>query len=521
MLTSTEITNHTHSYQTQSKTALVDGIMESNPDCNKAYGTLDHLNAHARMQKHGSIETRTRAPVRSKDWYYRLKERKGPCAYSSPFWSFYEDIAQLVSSSVSPANSPDTVDDDLSSPGLSPTNPSPIYYYVDRVGSSFGSPSSPTEMYDTDPPSAYPASSSNNIYQRPLPTPQNTCSFSTVSDIRESDEPAYPSDSASGDVHSSADFSHSYPESHSQHPHISSYHTDARSPSTQPAVSRDSYIETPSASALPSSLLGQRHMSEPAILAVPSAYSTTSGADTTRYSYPMAYSNSSRSSYAPSLQRGTSIGSLRDLRHQHQQLHYSSSRSPTGWKTEEDSYHMAHGTHASEGSYQTDAGWRYNPSTQPTLSRDSYIETISTDNLGKRLRTEKSPSPQRKRRRQRSQRGSFVANPGGSESPKAPIVPLTLPPLDSHHIPREENTLVNLELDSPRLGSEGGYDTTRSQETLVGPTYDDSSDLRDFPGTNVAPRKPVGGLSWSNPYLWSVWQEYRERQSAAQSEEFV
>ncbi|KAE9396547.1 hypothetical protein BT96DRAFT_110063 [Gymnopus androsaceus JB14] len=57
--------------------------------------------------------------------------------------------------------------------------------------------------------------------------------------------------------------------------------------------------------------------------------------------------------------------------------------------------------------------------------------------------------------------------------------------LDSYHIPRGEDTLVDLELDSPRLGSEGGPDTTRSQETLVGSSYgdfsygEDSSDLPD------------------------------------------
>ncbi|KAE9399556.1 hypothetical protein BT96DRAFT_993885 [Gymnopus androsaceus JB14] len=317
--------------------------------------------------------------------------------------SFYEDIAQLVCSSVSPANSPDTVDDDLSSPGLSPTNPSPIYYYVDRVGSSFGSPSSPTEMYDTDPPSAYPASSSNNIYQQPLPTPQNTYSFATVSDIRESDEPAsYPSDSPSpGDVHSSADFSHSYPESHSQHPHISSYQTDAGSrynPSTQPTFSRDSYVETSSASALPSSLLDQRRMSEPAILAVPNAYSTTSGADNSRYSYPMAYSNSSRSSYAPSLQRGASIGSLRDLRHQHQQLHYSSSRSHTGWKTEEDSHHMAHGTHAGEGlesplsPFQPSFPGSVSAGDSPTMAQGIQYSPIAEDYRTSPPGTSNSPS---------------------------------------------------------------------------------------------------------------------------------
>ncbi|KAJ3906313.1 Zn finger family DNA binding protein [Lentinula edodes] len=277
-----------------------------------------------------------------------------PFVHRSGSESFYEDIAQLVSSSISPANSPDTVDDDLSSsPGLSPTHTSPNYYYVDRVEPSFGSPSSPTEMYDTDPPSAYPASSSN-IYQQPLPTPQNTYSFTAVNDIRESDAPAsYPSDSPSpGDVQSSADFSHSYPESHPQHPHISSYQTDS-DPRYNPAtLSRDSYLETSSASNISSSgLLDQRRMSEPAILAIPNNYSTNSStADTSsRYSYPMSYNNSSRSSYAPSLQRGSSIGSLRDLRLHHQHLHYSSPRSHNGWKTEDDSHHMAHSTHVNEG----------------------------------------------------------------------------------------------------------------------------------------------------------------------------
>ncbi|KIK61713.1 hypothetical protein GYMLUDRAFT_58766 [Collybiopsis luxurians FD-317 M1] len=225
--------------------------------------------------------------------------------------TFYQDIAQLVTSSVSPANSPDTVDDDLaSSPG-----PSPIYYYAEP---SFGSPSSPTEMYDSDPPSAYPASSSN-IYQQPLATPQNAFSFNTVSDIRESGANAsYPSDSPSpGDVHSSVDFQ--------QPSHLSSYNPaflEANPPSP--------------------SILDQRRMSEPAILAVPNAYSTNSS------SYSMPFNNSSRSSYPHSLQRGASIGSLRDLHLQHQHLHYSSSRSQSAWKTKEDSHHMSHGAHGSE-----------------------------------------------------------------------------------------------------------------------------------------------------------------------------
>ncbi|KAJ4469586.1 Zn finger family DNA binding protein [Lentinula aciculospora] len=273
-----------------------------------------------------------------------------PFAHRSGSDSFYEDIAQLVSSSVSPANSPDTVDDDLSSsPGLSPTHASPNYYYVSSLEPSFGSPSSPTEMYDTDPPSAYPATS--NLYQQPLHTPQNTYSFTAVSDIRESAAPAsYPSDSPSpADVQSSADFSHSYTESHSQ---ISSYQTDADLRYNPASLSRDSYLDTsPPSDASSSGYLDHRRMSEPALVAIPNAYSTSSSVTGTssRYSYPMSYSNSSRSSYPPSLQRGASIGSLRDLRLHHQHLHYSSPRSHNGWKIEEDSHHMAQSTHASQG----------------------------------------------------------------------------------------------------------------------------------------------------------------------------
>ncbi|KAE9388926.1 hypothetical protein BT96DRAFT_1003727 [Gymnopus androsaceus JB14] len=124
----------------------------------------------------------------------------------------------------------------------------------------------------------------------------------------------------------------------------------------------------------------------------------------------------------------------------------------------------------------------------------------------------------------REEGSSLVADPGGSESPKMPIVPPTLPPLDSHHILRGEDTLVNLGLDSPQLGSEGGYNTTRSQETLVGPSYGDfyyGEDSSNFPDRCNTDVPPGGGLSWSNPYLWSVWREYHERQSAAQPEESV
>ncbi|KAE9388920.1 hypothetical protein BT96DRAFT_416288 [Gymnopus androsaceus JB14] len=122
----------------------------------------------------------------------------------------------------------------------------------------------------------------------------------------------------------------------------------------------------------------------------------------------------------------------------------------------------------------------------------------------------------------REEGSSLGADSGVSGSPQTPIVPPTLPPLDSYHIPRGEDTLVDLELDSPRLGSEGGPDTTRSRETLVGSSYGDFSygeNFSDLPDRRETDVPPGGGLSWSNPYLWSVWREYRERQSAAQPEE--
>ncbi|KAF5387331.1 hypothetical protein D9757_005798 [Collybiopsis confluens] len=235
--------------------------------------------------------------------------------------TFYNDISHLVTTSVSSANSPTR---------------------------------SPTEMYDSDPPSAYPASSSSIFHHHPVATPQNAFPFNTV---RESDANAssYPSDSPSpGDVHSSVDFQ--------QPSHLSSYNPGLFEPDPTP----------------PSSILDHRRMSEPAILAIPNAYSNSSS------SYSMSLSNSSSSSSRPpfphSLHRGASIGSLRDLHLQHQHhLQYSSSRSQSAWKSKLDSHHMSHATHANEGLDSPLSPFQTNFAGSPNMSQGLQYSPIAED----------------------------------------------------------------------------------------------------------------------------------------------
>ncbi|KAH7870411.1 uncharacterized protein C8R40DRAFT_1163168 [Lentinula edodes] len=44
------------------------------PDCNKAYGTLNHLNAHVTMQKHGSKRSPNEFKELRKQWRKAKKE---------------------------------------------------------------------------------------------------------------------------------------------------------------------------------------------------------------------------------------------------------------------------------------------------------------------------------------------------------------------------------------------------------------------------------------------------------------
>ncbi|KAI9269789.1 hypothetical protein BY458DRAFT_436468 [Sporodiniella umbellata] len=46
------------------------------PECNKAYGTLNHLNAHVSMQKHGPKRNPSEFKEMRKEWRKQKKERE-------------------------------------------------------------------------------------------------------------------------------------------------------------------------------------------------------------------------------------------------------------------------------------------------------------------------------------------------------------------------------------------------------------------------------------------------------------
>ncbi|KAJ7281529.1 hypothetical protein C8J57DRAFT_1297902 [Mycena rebaudengoi] len=72
------------------------------PDCNKAYGTLNHLNAHVQMQKHGAKRSPNEFKELRKQWRKAKKEYESPGLddhvyhthpYSSPHRSFSHNSA--------------------------------------------------------------------------------------------------------------------------------------------------------------------------------------------------------------------------------------------------------------------------------------------------------------------------------------------------------------------------------------------------------------------------------------------
>ncbi|KAL0577908.1 hypothetical protein V5O48_004072 [Marasmius crinis-equi] len=259
--------------------------------------------------------------------------------------SFYRDIAHLDSPaySSSPSDTHTLDDESLPSPPPVQAISSPNYHYVNCGSVSFGSPSeSSKEMYESDPPTVYTTTSSPpNIYNLSPPgsAPSNY-SIGTVTDIRESDPPtSYHSNSPSpGDVHS-ADFFYSSanPPSQDRFPSLSSSlpadpdqslsHNSQLLPENDPNNSYVARASSSNYSAPPPqthSALSDRRMSEPAILATPNPYSSPSDdsgspSSTSRYPYSAtmsSYNGNSRSAYLANLHRGSSIGSLRELRNQ-------------------------------------------------------------------------------------------------------------------------------------------------------------------------------------------------------------
>ncbi|KAF5383555.1 hypothetical protein D9615_003531 [Tricholomella constricta] len=244
-----------------------------------------------------------------------------------------------------PSPAPVTVEDDINSPHSPPSGSGNNFHYAHRSSGSFDSSISPVEMYESNP---HPHS-----YHPPQP------SFHFVAALRP--DRSYLSESPSPvDPHPSSSYSQIISATQSQD-----------SPSYQPGRDR---IDVPSdidpdrysRSIGPnrysddnnqSTLLDHRRMSEPAILAAPNSYATQS-CDTTpshrlqsQFSFnPPAINQPRPSPFVHSLQRGASMGSLRDVRHAH--LDYPAHAQPpySGWKDDAcprpqqlDSYHTDDG----------------------------------------------------------------------------------------------------------------------------------------------------------------------------------
>ncbi|RDB23328.1 hypothetical protein Hypma_009129 [Hypsizygus marmoreus] len=294
---------------------------------------------------------------------------------SSPY---FIDIAHCVSSSVSPvqSDSPVTVEDETHSPH-SPLSGSANYYYVSRDSCSFvDSPVSPVEMYENNAQGpSYPTTSHSY---------QSTSSPHTNYDIINSGDTmritqsggSYISESPSPvDAHPSTSYPHSIGAAHTQErpSHIlsPSYQSegnnfDAPSDSMSGRYSRNVLADKyPGDDSIASSnaLLDQRRMSEPAVLGPTNPYATQSCDDERQSEHQFSYNpptnnplRPSASAYVPSLQRGASMGSLRDLRQT--QFDYLSPTQPTyiGWK---------------------DDGQAHRPHSQDYRSADGLDEPIS------------------------------------------------------------------------------------------------------------------------------------------------
>lgn len=264
---------------------------------------------------------------------------------------FFLDISHLVSTTISPiqSHSPtDTVDDDIPSPH-SPHGSSGNYHYVYRGSASFDSPISQSDMYEHGahyPPSSHsfksaPASEDRyNVTNNPgVMNKPNTVNH-------------YLSDSPSPvDVH----------------PTSPQFAPDLQQPRAVPASYRpqddrfnalsnqrplEDVTEYSSGDDSQNTLLDHRRMSEPAILGGPNTYGSHSDdIDHPNHRQPFNFNppalNPPRSSvpaYVPSLHRGTSIGSLRDVRSSQYELEPSTHR--LGWK---DDSHRQGSSHRADG----------------------------------------------------------------------------------------------------------------------------------------------------------------------------
>ncbi|KAG6810890.1 hypothetical protein H0H92_009920 [Tricholoma furcatifolium] len=322
--------------------------------------------------------------------------------------------------SISPIlpDSPATVEDDLSS--HSPNSGSATFHYPDRSTSSFDSPISPAEIYDNSTSYSVPSQSFSSGASTP-----NFEFIDSDGTVRASN---YLSDSPSpSDIPPSSSYTHAISATHSQprrpsqisasyfphdrydtSPDIDSDRHSRNLSSDKYSTANTSHFQVPS--------LDQRRMSEPAILPSPHSYSTS---DPHRIPYSTSSLTIPRSSsYAHTLQRGASVGSLRDLRlahldyQSHPQLPYSS------WKGHRsDVYHEDDGfdgsisplqpdfTFGPRGPYSPSAENFYGPSPPGTGTSSSSLGPLSplTDPFGHDM----SRDPN-------SKTYSFVALPGNA-----------------------------------------------------------------------------------------------------------
>ncbi|KAF9461206.1 hypothetical protein BDZ94DRAFT_1196519 [Collybia nuda] len=354
---------------------------------------------------------------------------------SSP--SYFADIPHLVSSSISPVESasPATVDDDISSPH-SPLGNSANYHYANRTSASFDSPISPPKMYGHSQQSAdYPAAP--NSY--PPPTSQDNYEISSTTNLmRGSDAPPpYLANSPSPvDPNPPSSFSHPLGASHPQErlsqatfPTSSSYQSaqdrfDESSDAIQHRYPRSTlenkYSSDTNSYSQNNNLLDHRRMSEPAILGSTNVYAAQSqdpGVSQRLQQFnfnPPAMNppRSSGSAYVPSLQRGASIGSLRDLRN----FEYSSQSQSnySGWKSDNESHRQSH-----LDPYHGDDGF----DDQISPLQPNFSEGLDSPGLHYSSMTDNhyGPSP-----------------PGtGTSTSSAPIMS---PALDVGHSPRDANS---------------------------------------------------------------------------------
>ena len=253
-----------------------------------------------------------------------------------PSSTFFLDISHLVPTSISPSQShspTDTVDDEIPSPH-SPGS-SGNYHYVYRGSGSFDSPISPTEMYPQ--PSQYQSSHS---FKSAPPSDDRypvTNSAAVMNEPQADPVTHYHSDSPSpADVRpTSPRFA---PVLHQPHAVPASYRLrgDRFNAPSDPRT-RDDVAEYSSSDDSQHTLLDHRRMSEPAILSTTNSYASQTDIAHSNRLQPFNFNppalNPPRSSgpaYIPSLHRGTSIGSLRDVRDSQYEMSPSTHR--VSWK---------------------------------------------------------------------------------------------------------------------------------------------------------------------------------------------